>query len=68
MIEMKIIFNRNKKLKENLSKEELRLLELTSMVAKFNDVIAAHISDLIARKKSSQHIACHCTDSQKNIV
>ncbi len=62
MIEIKLIANRNRKLKEELTKEEIKLLELTRSLSKFNEKVASHIEVLVEKHKGLIEEKCRCTD------
>lgn len=65
-IEMKLLFHKSKRLRENISKEEQRLLELSKLVHSFSETVAEHIGVLTERRKELSDKTQHCTCSESN--
>lgn len=61
-IEFKILMRRNRKLKQELSTQELRLLELTALIIKSASLVNSHILELVNKKAGPLNKTCRCTD------
>jgi len=66
MIEAKIILQRQKRLRENLSKEEMRLIELSSLVTKFSASVTDRIAQLVEMRQKQLDKICYCSSLQAN--
>lgn len=60
IIEFKFLMRRNKKLKEELTKSEARLLDLTNSIIKAASVINSHIFETSRQRKLWQDKKLYC--------
>lgn len=64
-IEFKILLHRRKRIKEQLSKEEMRLLELSSLVNQFMVSVNSYISEIANKRQEllSRKLDCKCSQA-----
>ncbi len=69
MIEMKLIINRRTYLKEQLTKEEARLFELSGLITTFTASINVYILELVNKRQQllNKTIDCKCSPSNSLI-
>lgn len=66
MIEIKVLLRRRKILKEELTKDEAILLELSALVTKFTVSVNSYILELMRKRQELQDIKCNCTQTPTN--
>lgn len=67
-IEFKVLMRRNRKIKEQLTTQELRLLELTNLIIKSASLVNSHISELMSKRVELQDRKCRCTNLPTNNI
>jgi len=68
MIEIKVLLRRRKRLKEALSSDEARLIELSALASKLTDSVNSYISELMRKKQELQDRKCNCSHSPTNNI
>lgn len=68
MIEIKVLLRRRKRLKEALSSDEARLIELSALVSKLTDSVNSYISELMRKKQELQDKKCNCSHLPTNNI
>ena len=65
-IEFKMIISRRKNIQQNLSVEERRLLELSTLISSSMASVNAYILELARKREELQNKKCNCTPISTN--
>lgn len=65
-VEFKLIFARIKKANLELTKEEQRIFELSSLVTQSMNSVNSYISELASKRQALQDKKCHCLELPTN--
>ena len=63
-IEVRILINRKNKVKQELTKQEARLLEVATFIGNLTSLTGSYISELMRKRQELQDKKCNCKQTQ----